>query len=166
MLNKLYCWWYREVWSNSKARDWYWKLEHIFNPAHRYHKMDTGLKPGYADPDIRIKFAVLEEVCSFFENTCDVISWIDKESGLDRSDIFWELLEIYEYWEWRKTWRGYFVDNDCDQLQNSNPDNILDHPREYFNCLDKLEKKEQEVFEKDKEMLHRAITILDYLWYP
>lgn len=163
-------WWYHDIWSRSKIRDWYWWLEHRLNPGHRYHVIDTGLKPGFYDPETRILYAVMEEVCSFFENTCDVITYYDADcdgDGLvyDQSDIFMELLEIYEYWQWRKHFDSHFSGSECDQYKDPST-SIMQEPQEFWDCLDRLEEKDQHVKDLDQEMLKRAIDIRYSLWYP
>lgn len=152
-------------WSLSKVRDWYWKLEHTINPGFRYHIVHTGLPSGYYDPDIKILHTVMEEVTAYFEVECSETEWIDLEHNFDKSDVFWELLEIYEYWEWRKNFTTHFRGSDCDHLEKEGPVHLMDQPRDYFDCLQKLAEKDHEVDLLDQEMLRRAINIRLHLWH-
>ena len=59
---KLKTWW----------SDTYWWFVHRINPRHRYHIINTGLTPGYYDPDIRILAGIFKEVITFInENHWD-----------------------------------------------------------------------------------------------
>lgn len=108
----------------------------------------------------------MEEVCRFFESTCDVIEWYDPEEGFDQADVFYTLLEVYEYWQWRKHFVSHFASDECDHLMNENPKNVMDQPKEYYDCLSKLDDKDQEIEQLDQQMLEKAISVRGALWYP
>jgi len=48
--------------------DAYWWVAHRVSPRHRYHVINTGLKPGYYDPDIRLLSGLFTEVISFMRD--------------------------------------------------------------------------------------------------
>jgi len=48
--------------------DTYWWFIHRLVPKHRYHVVDTGLPPGYYDPDIRLLAGIFNEVHKFVAN--------------------------------------------------------------------------------------------------
>jgi hypothetical protein len=53
----------------SKLNDFYWYLQHRFNPRHQYHKINTGFKPGYYDPSISVPAALFETTSHFIEKS-------------------------------------------------------------------------------------------------
>lgn len=54
-------------------RDLYWDVMYRVHPKYKYHIVNTGLKPDYYDPDIRIAAAILKEAHDYFRD----YPWID-----------------------------------------------------------------------------------------
>ena len=85
----------RYRWRNSRIRDLYWALRHRLDPRHRYHVMQTGLAPGYWDPDSRILNAVMEEADQFINSTREIVDWTtdpghyDAFLALEKASAWW-----------------------------------------------------------------------------
>lgn len=45
----------------------YWWVTYRFNPKHRYHVIDTGLKPGFTDLDNRFHYALIKQCTEWLE---------------------------------------------------------------------------------------------------
>ena len=77
------------------VRDIYWGIRHRLDPRNRYHVMDTGLRPGYWDPDSRILNAVMEEVDWFFRRTRETVDWTtdpghyDAFLAMEKASAWW-----------------------------------------------------------------------------
>lgn len=79
-----------EIWYNVTRfgvlrvfREYYWKLNHRYNPKHQYHIIKLDVEPGYMDPDIRIELAIFKEVSDFYVGTKELINWDDKPHVLE-----------------------------------------------------------------------------------
>lgn len=85
----------------------YWRFMHRWVPRYQYHKLDTGLKPGYYDPDTRFLHSIMEEVCRYVTITQGTIDW---DYDDDHREKWRTLTEITGWWARYKHWdRG---DND------------------------------------------------------
>jgi hypothetical protein len=66
---------------------------HRFHPQHRYHILQTGLHPGYHDPNKQITCALFKSVCDFLDATDDFIDWSNRKEvyrKLDSARRFWK----------------------------------------------------------------------------
>jgi hypothetical protein len=67
-------WWHR-VWDffyctiPARCDNAKWWFLHRFHPKHRYFMVDTGLPPGYHDPDTRMTAALITEFKTMFPRT-------------------------------------------------------------------------------------------------
>jgi len=97
--------WYKELWYAllRTPRDSYWWFIHRFHPSHKYHLVDTGLKPGYHDPDIRIMHAIFSEAERFVED--NITFWGYDEEHRKAWDI---LTEAVSWWQANKPVNGDF----------------------------------------------------------
>ena len=63
----------------SKFKDIYWWFQHRFNPKHKYHLINTRLKPGYYDKDILIECGI----------SALIIDYVEKEEAFKSLDWTW-----------------------------------------------------------------------------
>ena len=110
-------------WTNSTLHDLVWKFKHRFVRRHQYNRLDTGLPPGYMDPDQQILYAVMNCLRQYMEHGAEAFYWGDEpksdyinfytnadgtvdEDGVKayekslqvKRDCKKELDEIYQWW--------------------------------------------------------------------
>lgn len=146
-----------------QIRDGFWALQHRFNPRHRYNVIYLKLKPGYYDPDTRLKHAIFEEVVHYVETA--QIEW----SADERHVALKQDLDSIVYW-W-KHGRQKAIDREEQLLSDwyeaaygGNPKAL---PKEEIDRIFAAHHKaEMDVLETDRRYMKVAIDHLDNLWYP
>lgn len=152
-----------------RINNWYWSLQHRFNPRHQYNIIRTSLKPGYYDPDTLILYACMDNLKRFFEYKVPLIEWQSDEGHKKAYDT---MKEIYDWWinEF-----PYVEDNFTSFPELPEEwgfmavlsDKYKDEPliAEWRAAAAKQRTEEKEAKEKEQEMLHKLIDIRHYLWY-
>ncbi len=125
-----------------------WWFKHRFTSKYKYYMIDTGLPPGYYDPDIRIKHAIFRTTCKYFENTRDSIGW---DSSEGHKKAYNTLKEVHEYWK-----KG----GERDALEEIQKKLNIEFDSEKFMKIEDIINK------KDKEHMHKIVDIINYMWYP
>jgi|SRR5438552_1256554 len=108
-------------------KDPYWKLQHRFNPKHRYHMINTGLRPGYADPDIRLLWGIMNMVEEYVDYVGDKVDW-----NADPSHAYaWKVqTEAVEWWKrYKELYKTDFANlgHDGEQRLEEEADDHLAH---------------------------------------
>jgi hypothetical protein len=120
--------------------------------------LQTGLKPGYYDPDTRFLHSIFETVCAFVEDTKDTIDWtFDKEHRR-----FWKTLtNAVEFWRGYKDYRDHEFDSPhWDQAAKAMTSD--ERHAHYLALHDEEEKWETEA----TKHLMAIMRIRRALWYP
>lgn len=151
-------------------RNFKWFVIHRVHPKHRYHVVDTKLKPGYYDPDILILNACFSLLVDFYEGTKNTISW---EHSEEHQRVKQEMDELYYWWTEERPKREDLMPElpsfpeDWGSSPMFNPEYDGTSEMEAWNkACDK--RWEAEVFyeDEDKYMLKKLIDIKSFLWYP
>jgi hypothetical protein len=143
---------------NRYVIDIIWKFKHKFIPKHKYHIVETDLKPGYHDPAEQMLYSWMKMVTDFIDNTNDVIEWEENEFHKKTYD---ELLKVYEWWK-DYPYRIKQIDESYDDM-----DNIVE--MEFYGKKCKLHisnKLEQELDNEAEKMLCVLAKYRTQLWYP
>jgi len=128
----------------------YWFL-YRFHPQYMYHKVDTGLKPGYYDPDTRMLYGCFSLMEEFVEINADHIDWYAN----DEHKVLWEeLKELNTWWKIGRPMAHEKYKQACRANADSN----------FLADMD-LGDTEEELKAKDDEMLSRLVAIRSSLWY-
>lgn len=156
-------------WFCQKADDVYWHFMHRFHPKYKYYMIDTGLTPGYYDPDQRMFhgcFNLLKEYVESFDIDKHIAS-LKEDLEEDPKDRFVEaeissyerIRELYIWWteirpnreepEWVDCGSGELL---CNCLQCN----------EFFCHLNKLEDKHEK---EDDCMMMRLMLLRRHIWY-
>ena len=145
-----------------------WWVLHRIHPKHRYHKVDTGLPPGYYDPDILIFESTFALLCRFVKYNIkhDIINW----DGDDHHKTAWK--EMNELVYWYTTIRPTRED-DLDRLRPEGdiaPIMLGNTPmtpevQAYKDYLALCMQRDAEWAEEDEKNLIRVIKLRSYLWY-
>jgi hypothetical protein len=74
-----------------------WWLVHRLCPKHRYHVVDTGLPPGYHDPDRQMLHACFAILARFVhrQKTSGQVDW---EATLEHSPVWAEMQALDKWW--------------------------------------------------------------------
>jgi len=79
------------IWFRIKIRrieNYYWKIKYRFIPKHKYHIVDTGLKPEYYDVDTRMLHVCFSLLCCYVEKQLpSCISKFRFKNKLEYSDF-------------------------------------------------------------------------------
>lgn len=159
--------------------DRYWKVIHTIHPWRRYHIVDTGLPPGYYDPDTRIMHAMFNELKKFVEfyvRNGYECTWSATEEHLK----WWnEMLRIYNWWVkvrpvreelWDKDNptpdRGFGLDELFEPVPGTTYSRLKEPTPEYHEWLDKFSDIECQWQEEDKAMMKALIDVMPCMWYP
>ena len=142
--------------SKQYYRSIYWWIQHHFNPRHRYHIINTGLKPGYYDIDHLMLFGCFSLLCGYVEreNPSIMMSLNDVDEVMDISTeeqaIRSEIRRLYIWW---KSERPVIVE-EVESLWGSGDQANY-----------KLAKEKEELLnELDDNYLYRLIIIRGVLW--
>ena len=89
-----------------------WWLFHRFHPKHQYNKLETGLPPGYYDPNTQITYAIFYNFAKWYESDQHFLARTQEEidefiSYDENSKQYYEankenfdrLREIYHWWK-------------------------------------------------------------------
>jgi hypothetical protein len=167
-------WWcIRIAWP---IRDFYWKLQHTYNPKHKYNTIvPRTLGPGYYDHDTRILHGIMEEVTDFYETGSKHIDW--DASSDNHIHAYNELKRVYFWWkdEWPhrekytiwgdeipklptlpKEW-GFMAALD-EKYENT------DEMKEWSRVSKIHHQAETDWIEMETNMLKRTIDIRKYMW--
>ena len=72
----------------TQVKDIYWWFLHRLHPKHQYHRVKTGLRPGYYDPCVRILAGIFDEAATFVahqEDEANEFRWDYNESPEHRA---------------------------------------------------------------------------------
>lgn len=169
--------WWSRYWTWGIVRrfkDIYWWFMHRLHPKHRYHVIDTGLKPNYYDPDTLIFEGVFKLLCDFveYQKKYDVIDW---EADEPHSKAWKEMCELYDWYkeirphreeefekrrpEPMRDFGDFFNDEeDIDPEKKRKRDEYSKYLREYTDA-------EASWYKEDEDQLIRIIKLREYLWY-
>lgn len=126
------------VWARRLFKDPYWWIRHRISPAHRYHIIDTGLTPGYYDPDHRILFGIMNMVEKYVEYTADKTDWTSDPGH----EYAWKVMtEAAEWWKENKE----NFSNGRINLTHEEESRLEDEADDHLACL---------------------MRVRQYLWYP
>ena len=140
---------------------------HRFHPKHRYFMIDTGLEPGYHDPDIRMLYGCFNLFKDYYENTHCI-----NDTNNDKEDIFItgyaeHVKELNDLYVWWTEVRPNRKDPDepacgfCTTVENF-LHNKCEHCSKYFEASNKLDQKYEE---EDDEMMIRLMKVRRSIWY-
>lgn len=138
----------------SKIDNWVWWLKYRFHPAHRYHIVDSGLPPGYVDPDELILHVCMNILKQFVET-----------AETKQSD---EILAIYDWWV-------HDFPNREGQLPELPPSDNVKFPwyndfgpedMAWHNAALEREEVYARWTKEEQEMLIRLMKCRKALWYP
>lgn len=122
---------------SSPLKRFWWGIK--YRTTHKYHKLDISNKEnhylrGYMDPRERLLFGCFAVLKDFVENDMGHNDWQWNE---DHQKAAAEIMALYNWW---------LTDRPA----------AWDDPESY--------KKDEELYLKDQEMLHRLIAVREYLW--
>ena len=164
----------RWIWQVStvslrKALRW---IKYRTVPRHKYHMVNTGLKPGYYDQDRRMLHACFALLLDYVKEYggVEVIEphikqmkehpeiWGVKVGDLDSSiSTQEEILKLYEYWVFIRHGDLAMEEEFLEKAYGKNSTKSNPFRQEYRELEEKIYKDEQ-------EMLHRLINIRQNLW--
>lgn len=155
--------WYRNSFIN-KAYLWF---AYRFIPKHRYNVLRTGMKPTYADINVRVESALSQVLIDFVEleaypqakTTEEAVAAIhlemdniaaDKNEHWDSTNHIQQLIEMRELYVWCKFWHGHLT---CEEDSFYN-----EHTKRYD-----FEGRKAFDSEVDNVMI-RLVKIRNFLW--
>lgn len=170
---RIHHWWIEKTWEFKQRsyimKAWY-AFAHRYIPKHQYNKIIIrDLKPGYYDPDTRIRHGLFQELCDYLDGTDNTIEWSEKQSVYD------ELNSVRNYW---RIGRPLLVKQEEEALTKWHDNRFKNDKKDWIDQInaprteedDNLFKKhsdiEQFIFEEDKRHLKIIIDHLSQLWYP
>lgn len=151
-------------------RAYYW-IQHRINPKHKYNTIYLKLKPGYYDPDVRIRHALFEELVRFLDN-----AQIDWKATPKHLAVYNSLKEAYDWWivgrpemveaeeKSLMVWYDYSY-GDTDTITAMIND-LGSKAEESKRLLEEHTKIESEIARLDKHYLKIIIDNMDCMWYP
>lgn len=154
------------------VRESLWAIHHRLSPRHRYHMVNTGLKPGYYDVDTRMLHACMALLCKHVECEYDGIEAYESftrelrenpdtympELTTEQADTQTEVAAIYRWWKEQRAAEHARSEQWCQKLWGDEPrDESMGTAEEYFAFEDKLG-------EDDQTMLHRLIDVRRSMW--
>ena len=159
------------VWRAFRRFDLRYWLRSRLVPSKRFHVVNTGLPPGWHDVDERMLHACMVLLRGYVEKECDgetnLQEWTDElreqpdEHTLDLTDSQAanqaEALAIYRWWQVQRPAEHARLDVWLMRLWGNEPGEVLGSREEYWAF-------EQELDERDQQMLHRLIDIRRSLW--
>lgn len=180
--------WLHTIFTNiSNAKYW---VRYRIHPAHQYHLIRTGLKPGYHCEDNLILYGAMAMLCRYIESMGSEFE-IEKfnrdlrndpdpnaPDGIcsrqaDRQD---EALTIYRWWKYQKpkdearqeelmhalyTGPIKFKDSDCGKFREIVTEELKGDRKL---LRDELWKLDEKIIDDEQSMLHRLIDIRRSLW--
>lgn len=153
---------------NKINNAWWWILYRI-HPKHRYHMVNTGLKPGYYDPDILLIYSTFNILHEFVKE-CIENPIVDWEAEEESKRIWEELITIDTWWTFDRPERENQFEQkhpfpDVDRLDIFDKEKQNDPKvKEYRKALDLYSKAKEEWHKEDEEYLIRLIKVRRYLW--
>ena len=164
----------------KKLHDFKYELMYRFIPKHQYNIIRTGLKPGYYDID----HVMLHGMMAL------LVSYVEREQGGEKkfadhikshvkegypADYDQEALDIYRWWKYEYTysWDNYYK---CLRETYSRKAKWKELPNGNYSLEDvgvnpaatlspeALHKLEEDLYDKEQEMLYRLVTIRRCLW--
>jgi len=155
----------------SKLRDAMWYILHRIHPKHRYHMVDSGLKPGYYDPDTLMMHSAFKLLSDFINSSIkdQIIDWDADES---HQKAWIELMALNTWWVYERPDREDKFDRthewpDIEPLsvfdkETQNDPNVI----QYRKISEQYSEAREKWHKEDEEMFIRLIKIRRYLWYP
>lgn len=144
--------------------NWYiieniWKIKYRFISKHKYHIINTGLKPGYYDPSTTMLYSWMNLLKNFMEVGAPEIDW--ENAATEHADAWKDLKEIYGWW--------LNYDNRLKEIDEAYGD------KEYVDTINKegepyLVHKafllEDTLDTEADEMLKLLAGVRRFIWYP
>jgi hypothetical protein len=157
-----------------------WWLFHRVHPAHRYHVVKTGLKPGYYDVDTLMLHSSFQLLCRYVEQEMGGVAAMEKniaelrregsepggETRIACAERESEALALYRWWKFEKPAEEKHRDGLCRQLHSNERENM----RTSTLSLNKRSLRrecralEEKIDADEQKMLHRLIEIRRSLW--
>lgn len=159
--------WGRLVW--WPLQRYYWAIIHRFHPKHRYHVVNSGLEPGYHDPDTLILYSCMNMLKHFVEVGAPHVEW----SATEYHQHGWEEMQaIYKWWNNYLTREDTFPETP--KIEGLTGESFIlghkyDHLPEMIAFREAVSKHYEEceqLIQQEEEMLIRLMKIRRLLWYP
>jgi hypothetical protein len=145
-----------------------WWLVHRLCPKHRYHIVDTGLRPGYHDPDTQMLHACFAILSRYVhrQKTCGIVDW---EATPEHSAMSAGMQALDKWWrEDRPTRKSRLPELpvvDLPPFEQFEPEHQDRADVQEWSRVCKIHSEMEEHFEQeDEDMFIRLMKIRTRLW--
>lgn len=145
----------------------YWFLYRL-HPEHKYHLVNTGLKPNYHEYDTRLVEAILYTTKTFVDDAKQVISWSGKERWHKAFD------QAYAWYTHDRPFLLSILKQKEDEMHAlKSPDNLgefmkwlnTEEAAPYNELLKEIEEGEDMIRKENKKHCINVLKYNEYMWY-